>query len=244
MKLPQPSSLYRALVTAWPVQAGLRKKYKVLTRNFRLALRHPDLFDDAVQSRKLTGIDALVKDKRVAVVGNASCLLDHPTGAEIDAHDVVIRFNKGFIVDPVSQGNRTTIHCLATDIPIARIDASWPNAALFYVSPVRSYLHADLLRTPSRYACLPLADWKRLSVFMDDLRPSAGMLIIDYLLHRAGASQIALYGFDWKRSKTFYHGSKIEDWHSGEAERKIVLEWARAYPERICLDACPMHDLP
>ena len=47
--------------------------------------------------------------KSIAIVGNASSLLDHSFGQEIDSYDVIIRLNKGFIRNPESQGTRTDI---------------------------------------------------------------------------------------------------------------------------------------
>ena len=53
----------------------------------------------------------LLEGKRVAVVGNAPSEIGRKKGAEIDAHDLVIRFNnfrlKGFEDD---YGSKTDIH--------------------------------------------------------------------------------------------------------------------------------------
>jgi hypothetical protein len=38
-------------------------------------------------------------------------------------------------------------------------------------------------------------------------------------------SRISLFGFDWKRTKTFYHESARPSWHDWDAERRLVEEW-------------------
>ncbi|HEY7162887.1 MAG TPA: glycosyltransferase family 29 protein, partial [Acidobacteriota bacterium] len=173
-------------------------------------------------------------------VGNANYLLETEVGAEIDAHDVIIRFNKGFVVSPAAQGSRTSIHCLATNVPLNDLKIRVPTAHLLYVSPVRSYLAHDLRDVDAPCTCIPLSDWKQLSLTMGGLRPSAGLIVIDFLLNRATTNTISIYGFDWKRTKSFYHKTKIKDWHSGEAERQILLQWAAKEPGRINFGNCPM----
>lgn len=54
--------------------------------------------------------------KRVAIVGNAQSIFDTVHGKAIDAHDVVIRFNKGFITAPDAQGSKTDILLLACEL--------------------------------------------------------------------------------------------------------------------------------
>jgi hypothetical protein len=231
---------YKAMTLAWPVQAGIRKKVKVLKANIGMALKHPHLFDDDLQRHKLDKLKSTLDDRTIAVVGNANYLLDTDVGSEIDSNDVVIRFNRGFIISPIAQGKKTSVHCLATNVKLHDLQKITPQAHIIYVSPVRSYLATDLRDPSCPCACIPLSDWKALSVGMGRLRPSAGLIIIDFLLNHTTSSKISLYGFDWKRSKSFYHTQKIRDWHSGEAERELLLKWAEKYPGRIDFGNCPM----
>ena len=234
------SALKMATVLAWPVQVALRKKIKVLWANSRIAIQHPHLFDDEFQQARLGQIAAIVAGKTVAVVGNAQYLLETSTGAEIDRHEVVVRFNKGFVIAPESQGSRTTIHCLATDVSVAELRKHAPQATIVYVSPIRCFLNRDMRRLENQCICVPINQWKELSRRMGNLRPSAGLIILDHLLHNCSAKKVSLFGFDWKRTKTFYHKVKIRDWHSGEAERALVLDWAAKHPSVMHFGNCPM----
>jgi hypothetical protein len=234
------AALTKVWSVAWPTRAAFKQKLKVLRANSRTALRHPHLFDDRLQRARLSRFADLVKGRTVAVVGNAQYLLESDAGSEIEKHDVVIRFNHGFVVSPTSQGTRTEVHCLATNVAVDELARHCPNALILYASPVRSYLNDDFKRDATDCICIPLGDWRQLVQALGNQRPSAGFVIVDYLLHRSDAIRVSIYGFDWKRTKSFYHQSKIRDWHSGEAERKLLLRWASMHASRLSFGNCPM----
>lgn len=49
------------------------------------------------------------ENKTVAIVGNATSLLGKKYGKQIDSHDIVIRFNRGYIINEEAQGVKTTV---------------------------------------------------------------------------------------------------------------------------------------
>ena len=55
------------------------------------------------QFENLREVKEFIKDKRVAIVGNAESQFEKQNGSKIDEFDVVIRFNRGFITKPESQ---------------------------------------------------------------------------------------------------------------------------------------------
>jgi uncharacterized Rossmann fold enzyme len=62
---------------------------------------------------KFNQLQEYINGKSVAVVGNAESLLSKNQGNEIDAHDVVIRFNKGCqIINSKHQGTKNDITIL------------------------------------------------------------------------------------------------------------------------------------
>jgi len=67
-----------------------------------------------------------LRDKTVAVVGNARSLSQAEFGAYIDQADIVVRINSSPIPDQKSHGQRTT--WIATSIPLSAdvVDARWP----------------------------------------------------------------------------------------------------------------------
>lgn len=235
------AALIKVWSVAWPTRAALKHKLRTLRMNSVTALRHPHLFDDDLQRQELRRLANLVQGKTVAVVGNAQCLLETSAGSDIDRHDAIIRFNRGFVVAPSGQGTRTEVQCLAWKVPAADLDRHCPGALIVYASPIRSYLNVELRRGAKDCICIPLSDWRQLVGALGNWRPSAGLVILDYLLHRTEAARVSIFGFDWKRTKTFYHQSKVQgEWHSGEAERKLLLRWGSQQGIRLDFSNCPM----
>jgi len=155
----------------------------------------------------------LLLGKRIAIVGNAKSLFDKNYGAEIDGHDVVIRFNKGFITKPESQGTKTDILILAIEMPEADIDKF--NAKYVF--------NRCTLRKNKTRACwhFSLDDRKRLQKLLG-AKPSTGMLAID--LCTMYSPVVDLYGFDWEETPTFYNPADYKTVHNYAKEKETVLE--------------------
>lgn len=68
-------------------------------------------------SRSNARMRAELAGQSVAVVGNAKSLLAADLGPQIDAHDVIIRLNKGFVQVPAAQGQRTDMVGLTPNYP-------------------------------------------------------------------------------------------------------------------------------
>jgi hypothetical protein len=239
--LPQlsPRLLHNVIVGAWHSREKTSRKMRIARRNLVAALEHPLLYNDVRQLERMKRLGYLLRDRSVAVVGNAVSLLDASHGSQIDGHDEVVRFNFGFVESAASQGTKNTIHCLACDLSREKIIAAWPDAKIVFVSPLRYHMAEDLRSETAYDACVPIGDWENLVAELGGHRPSAGLIILSFL-KSAGCSRISLYGFDWKRTKSFYHAEKRADWHSGEAERLLLLRWMQDSPGLIDASACPM----
>lgn len=145
----------------------------------------------------------------------------HRHGAEIDKRPT-IRFNLAQIVNPAAQGERwdfvassniqTLRHYREHEpafthlVHTAHIDAHRRNLAMMgSVRPVLQYplrLSRELLN-----AC--------------HARPTTGMQML-YLLDRLGRSDVAIFGFDWKETPTFYEPMRKSDPHKHGRERQLV----------------------
>lgn len=160
-------------------------------------------------SKKMTGIEFLrnlVKDKRVAIVGNAKSIFDKENGKKIDSYEVVIRFNRGFIIKPESQGTKTDIVILACEI---NLDEKASYNAKVYVNRSKNTTCGDItLDNQMR------KKWKDIL----GAQPSSGLLAIDLC---KDAKEIALFGFDWV-SPTFYNPDGYITKHNFEKEREII----------------------
>lgn len=151
-----------------------------------------------------------ITGKSVAIVGNAKSLFDKKYGEEIDNHDVVIRFNKGFPNNKESQGEKTTIVMLACEISkpdrefykakyIITRSKFYENNANFVISNDDRYLLAKRLGS----------------------QPSTGFIAIDMCL-TANAKSIDLYGFDGELSPTFYNPVGYKTQHDYNKETEII----------------------
>ena len=157
-----------------------------------------------------------IRGNSVAIVGNAKSLFDYKYGSEIDQHDIVIRFNKGFPNKKESQGSKTSILMLACELSkpdiqyynskyVIRRSNSYENQADFTVSNEDRRLLAEKLGS----------------------QPSTGFMAIDMCL-TAKAKKIDLYGFDFEATPTFYNSESYKTLHDYSKEQEIVSEYERA----------------
>lgn len=167
-------------------------------------------------------LQALVNGKSVAVVGNASSLFGKNQGAEIDAHDVVIRLNRGFIIDQTQQGSRTDIVGTARPFSVEQIEQYDPQ--LVY------WLFWRRWRIPTWNDAIwnltevvPLDVWRASNRTMKK-RPTSGFVMSHVLAQHTTAKDIAVYGFDFYQSGNFYRGDKISMAHDHDDERDAFLK--------------------
>lgn len=160
-------------------------------------------------------ISPYIRGKRVAIVGNAKSIFDKRNGKEIDEHDTVIRFNKGFIYNKDAQGSFTTMVFLACNL--ASYELQGYNAQ-FFINRSNHYYNPTNLRVSNGDRKI-LAD--RLGA-----QPSTGFMVIDICL-KFGAKQIDLYGFDWEKTPTFYNEPNYVTQHKYSEEEKIVLAYKK-----------------
>jgi hypothetical protein len=154
-----------------------------------------------------------IKGKTVAIVGNAKSIFDKANGKQIDAHDVVIRFNRGFVTAPAAQGSKTGILLLACELTPEELE---------------QYGAKYVINRSSKTKCgnITLGDeWRRWYRKKFDAYPSSGMMVID-ICRQAGASKIDLYGFDFEKTPTFYNPADYVTKHDYNQEEKIVRDMA------------------
>ncbi|MGV6838812.1 MAG: glycosyltransferase family 29 protein [Planktomarina sp.] len=168
---------------------------------------------------------AFVEGKSVAIVGNATALLDTNQGQQIDGHDIVIRINKGFVKSPQAQGARTDILTLDPEVTEQEIEDHFnPQMLLFLLAKLR---HVRIFRPHNikKLCFYPYRFW------LSDRnkigrRPSSGYMITSYVLRVEAARSITLYGFDFGATGTFYNPEGYKTPHDFAKEAKIIRSWA------------------
>ena len=162
---------------------------------------------------EIAEVKKYITGKTVAIVGNAKSIFDKANGKAIDSHEVIIRFNKGFVTAPAAQGSRTDILLLACELGL---DEKASYKAVYSVNRSNNTRCGDL--TIGNKMRSRLRAWI-------GKQPSTGFMAID-LCREAGASKIDLYGFDFEKTPTFYNPADYVTKHDYDAEEKIVCDMA------------------
>ena len=158
--------------------------------------------------------------KSVAVVGNASSLLDTTQGPLIDSHDVVIRMNAGFPRKPEAQGKRFDVWCFAHMHGARQAPAGFTVPHAIWMTPMlRHKLDGSL-----KCCFYPIRHWRRLHALLG-ARPSMGAMVVE-LVSRAKPASVSIFGFDFKRTGSFYTNSRHIGPHDYGAEARYVLGMA------------------
>lgn len=168
-----------------------------------------------VKYQNLRMIGKRIRGANVAIVGNAKSIFDHDCGKEIDSHDFIIRFNRGFFAKPSSQGVKTSMLMLATNLTYQEIRTF---NAQFVVNRSRHYYNP---------ANAIVGDKERMEMKNKlGSQPSTGFMAIDICLY-FGAGHIDLYGFDFEKTPTFYNPEGYKTLHDYSKEEQIILDYEK-----------------
>lgn len=161
----------------------------------------------------LNALKPLLEGRSVAIVGNSSTMLEKARAKAIDAHDVVIRFNKGFPNDKV--GHKTTLLFLACTLT---------------PEEMKSYNARYTIRRSKlcQNACdFNLIASDRMRLKQGNSQPSTGYLAVDFALG-CNCKSIDLYGFDFFQNPTYYNPEGYKTLHNGNKEQERMLECEKA----------------
>ncbi|MFV0244364.1 MAG: hypothetical protein ACK5IB_05000 [Qingshengfaniella sp.] len=162
----------------------------------------------------------------VNVVGNAASLLDRPYGPIIDAVPT-IRFNSAQIQDPAAQGSRWDFVATSNEDTLAHYAKTPPAFHTLLFTP---YFDLHLDRPGHHPLPVPVLVYPiRLSLqLMAKLRarPTTGMQIL-WLLDALGRREVGIFGFDWKRTPTFYDPKRDRDPHNHFGEMMLARRLIR-----------------
>jgi hypothetical protein len=166
-----------------------------------------------------------LKNKRIAVVGNAQYLFNRNYGKEIDMHDYIIRINRAAILcsnyyNYYTHGSRTNFWAVwrydeYENIPISQKNVKIIQMAFWYGSKSKNILMYDLGMI------------LRLIMRLNHKNPSTGLMVLDWLTYCNPAS-VSVYGFDWKKTPTFTDMNRIHDKnisHNFQKEKILCEEY-------------------
>ena len=160
---------------------------------------------------------------RVCVVGNATSIMAKKNGHLIDDFDIVVRINRGVIRDAASQGSKTTILGYGCDLTEGEIEHfGKPKLIEFY-----RLNHKHRHNIPEEYReTIDYYPAERCAALQKELgaRPSTGTMAIELMLSLR-PKEVSVFGFDYKKSRTFYHTGSYE--HMGPHNWIAESEWAK-----------------
>ena len=152
-----------------------------------------------------------IQGKRIAIVGNAESIFNEKNGKEIDKHDFIIRFNRGFIIRPECQGTKTDF--LITACPLTDLEISSYNAK--YTANRSGSYHSNCNFTINNEDRWIMANGL-------GVQPSTGFMAINICLY-FGAKSIDLYGFAGNKCKTFYNDPNYITQHNYDKEQEVIM---------------------
>jgi hypothetical protein len=157
----------------------------------------------------------------IAVVGNGTI---HASGAEIDAHATVVRFN-----------NWTTDGRLATDVG-RRCDLwvtncwpdivrrPWPGRLLTTFTMAEQPEKVTAWLTAYPHLALPRVSWVDAARKIQRCKPSTGLVFVARLLTRTPRPRVRLFGFDSFRTGHYWDAGHRHDHSTAEAQAVAWLE--------------------
>lgn len=166
--------------------------------------------------------------KDVSIVGGASGLFESNQGDKIDSHQVVIRLNRGVLIkDEKHQGTKTDYWAYPNPTKIRDIYGKFKYKTIHLDKFHRDYgdiktdfyipieIIDELYDEKIKYG---KSNFKNITD-----RPSSGIILL-YYLTKCNTKKITLYGFDWKKTGTWYNdGSRSRKLdHNWETEEKFI----------------------
>ncbi len=183
-------------------------------------------------SRSNARMRAEIAGKSVVIVGNAKSLLSRDFGDEIEAADIVIRLNKGFVVEPRAQGARTDMVGLTPELSEAEVEQKFaPRFWLMLIPKMRHY--RIFKRAHVRSTLFYPFRWWLADRNLIGRRSSSGFMAISWLMRLDCAGSVTLYGFDFGQTATYYNPVGYKTPHNFAREGEIVRGWAAAGRLRI-----------
>jgi hypothetical protein len=142
----------------------------------------------------------------INVVGNSKSLFNKEYGDLIDTHPT-IRFNYLESIDPIHQGKRWDYVATSNPREICKWGTSVPfHTLLFTTWSTACKKELSCKKFNSNVIQVPDDVWMALDK-ISPKRPSTGLTVL-YYLDSLQISHVNIFGFDWKKTLSFYNDEK------------------------------------
>jgi hypothetical protein len=153
----------------------------------------------------ISAVNRIFYQKSVALVGNSESLLTKEYGNLIDSYDVVCRINRGIenvINNPISNGTKIDVlfySICRTDIIPFRLEKN--------VTCIQTTTKNSNTRLDNDTLFYNNASIKTKINLPKKKIPSTGITAID-IINNAQPKKFGIYGFDFKKTPTYYHDTE------------------------------------
>ncbi len=182
----------------------------------------------------ISDVSRIFYNKSVVLVGNSVNLLANKYGSLIDDYDIVCRINRGIentIHNPISSGSKTDVLFYS----MCRVD----------IIPFKIQKNLTCIQTTNKYSNFRLDNNTH---FYNDTSlktklnlpkkkiPSTGITAID-IINNAYPKKFGIYGFDFKKTPTYYHDTEEykkshpvqKSKHLWEQEENFVIDLTKEF---------------
>lgn len=196
-------------------------------------------------------IQDICRGKRIAIVGNAESLQSLTKANEIDAHDVVVRMNKGVMASPdmLSKhlGYRCDIYAFSGKgyAPEEAHQTEKPSVSVWMTTRKRE-------KAPEHVEFFPEKMWNNLQMELatlsnveteKEIRPSTGLMVVYMILKGVDYKWVDIYGFDFWQTKTFYNKKTINPNRSIQPlAEKLLMEKMLVEHSNVTIIRAPVID--
>lgn len=171
---------------------------------------------------ELKEIQEFCKNKTIALVGNSSTILRRNLGEEIDRHDIVIRMN--YAISHLNKyqldtGKKTDIYDCEIGVPqiaaklLSETDAQYCVRLIRWGDPITKIKEQQLIIDSVKKIYLgdPVfhKNFKQ-TYFTDNIKPSTGATMLNFLINFIEYKSINMYGFDFFKNAANTRNRKNE----------------------------------
>ena len=181
----------------------------------RILQRLLDNFDAAAFDNLRDNIFSRCEKGTLSIVGNANSILKTNNGNLID-NTFVLRMNRGLPIKPNAQGAKTDMLCYSEPSVFKNQEIDNFDGIKVHMSP-----KGRILGDNCGVYYFPIDFWEELFKTLKS-RPSVGVMSI-YLIHKPKVPNVHVFGFDFKKTKTFYSSFNKRRTHDFEAEERFCL---------------------
>jgi len=180
-----------------------------------------------MQSINISNIRQYCKNKSIIIVGNSSNILNSNNGAFIDSHDIIVRMNYAYPVNPEyynAIGKKTNIYIAnmsRSTIVERQINKNNLNFIL-RLTPWGEPVNSNILYQ------INIENYNKLKIKFGEYKPSTGALTINFFKENIDYKLVNIIGFDFflhadKFKKNEFKSYYYKD-HNHSLEKKYILE--------------------